>query len=224
MAPKIPDENVLIRYEGGSKLAGVIYIHRITDNRFTGSAGRNFEMLSKLCGDTALKNVVLVTNMWGEVGLTVGESRENELSSDFFKPAIDKGASMIRHDNTAESAHNIVRSIMKNSPMVLQIQRELVDEKKVIVDTAAGRAVNKELDEEIRRHQAELEEVQEEMKQAIEKKEEETRQELEEAMKELKEKMEGIKQDSERIASNYAAEKRKVEDKLKEMEQAKRER
>ena len=80
------------RYEKGSKLAGVIYTHRISDKRFTGIAGRNFKIFRELCGETNLKNVVLVTNMWGEVPHEVGKAREKELASVFLKPALDKGA------------------------------------------------------------------------------------------------------------------------------------
>ena len=182
-------------------------------------------MFRELCGDTTLRNVVLVTNMWGEVSLDVGESRENELSSNFFKPVLDKGAQMIRHYNTAQSAHDIIRRIMINRPIVLQIQRELVDEHKDIIDTAAGEAVNQELNKQIRRHQAELKVVQEEMMQALKEKDEETRQELEEETKKLQEQMEKIKQDSEGMASNYSAEKERMAAKMKEMEQeAKKER
>ncbi|KAF9653408.1 P-loop containing nucleoside triphosphate hydrolase protein [Thelephora ganbajun] len=206
-------------YEKGSKLAGVIYVHRISDKRFTGIAGRNFKMFRELCGDTTLKNVVLVTNMWGEVSRKVGESREDELSGNFFKPVLDKGAQMVRHHNTAQSAHDIIRMIMKNRPVVLQIQRELVDEHKDIIDTAAGEAVNRELNEQIRRHQAELKIVQEEMMQALKEKDEETRQELEEETRKLQEQMEKIKKDSEGMASNYAVEKERMEVKMKEMEQ-----
>lgn len=104
-------------------------------------------MFRELCGDTTLKNVALVTNMWGEVSPEVGESSEYELSSRSFKPVIDKGAQMVRHHNTGQSVHDIIRMIVKNRPVVLQIQRELVDEHKDIVDTAAGEAVNKELNE-----------------------------------------------------------------------------
>jgi hypothetical protein len=53
----------LDRYENGSKLAGVIYIYRISDNRFTGIAGRNFGIFRGFCGDETLKNVILVINM-----------------------------------------------------------------------------------------------------------------------------------------------------------------
>ena len=176
-------------------------------------------MFRELCGDAALKNVVLVTNMWGEVSRDVGEARENELSGKFFKPALDNGAQLVRHHNTVQSAHSIIRRIVANHPVALQIQRELVDEHKDITGTAAGEAVNRELHEQIRRHQAELKVVQEEMEQASKEKDEVTRRELEEARRKLEEEMEKIKKDSEGMALNYAAEKEKMEAKMKEMEE-----
>ena len=213
------------RYEAGSTLAGVIYIHRISDIRYTGISGRNFKMFRELCGDTTLKNVIIVTNMWGQVSKDIDEARENQLSSIFFKPALDKGARMARHNNTIRSTHSIIRRIMENHPVALQIQRELVDEHKDIVDTAAGRAVNQELDEQMRRHQTELKVVQEEMAQALKEKDEETRQEMEERTRELQEQMEMIKKNSEGMASSYAAEKERMEARMKEMElEARRER
>ena len=170
---------LLNRYERGCKLSGVIYIHRISDKRFTGMAGRNFRMFRELCGDSTLKNIVLVTNMWGQVSPEEGQDRENQLTSKFFKPVLDKGAQMIRHHNTVESAHNVIRAIIRNHPIVLQIQREIVDEGKAIVDTAAGEVVNKETKELIRRHQAEMEKVRQEMLQAMRDRDEVVRRELE---------------------------------------------
>ena len=181
-------------------------------------------MFRELCGDTTLKNVVLVTNMWGEVSRDVGEARANELANNFFKPALDKGAQMVHHSDTAQSAHDVILRIMGNHPLVLQIQRELVDEHKDILDTAAGEAVNRELNEQIRRHQAELKVVREEMMQAS-KRDEETRRELEEETRKLQKQIEKIKKDSEGMAYNYAAEKEKMATKMRAMEQeAKRER
>ena len=127
------------RYENGSKLTGIIYIHRISDRRITGIAGRNFRMPRELCGDHALKNVILVTNMWGDVSPDVGEAREQELVRPLFKSALDEGARLARHYNTSKSAHDIIRCVMKNQPIPLQIQCELVDEHKDLPDTAGGR-------------------------------------------------------------------------------------
>ena len=209
---------LLNRYERGSTLAGVIYVHRISDYRFTGISGRNFRMFRELCGESTLKNVVLVTNMWGDVSSEIGEAREDELSSKFFKPVLDKHARMVRHHNTTQSSHDIIRKIMTNHPEVLQIQRELVDEDKDIVDTAAGEAVNQELSEQIKRHRVELEKLQQEMAQALMKKDDETRQELDEERRKLQEMIEKTQKDSEEMAEKYAAEKEEMETKMIEME------
>ena len=209
----------LDRNEEGYKLSGVIYIHRISDNRFGGVAGRNFGMFRELCGDEALGSVVLVTNMWGGVSHDIGEARERELAGNFFKLAIYKGAQMVRHHNTVQSAHDIIRRIVGNRPVVLQIQRELVDEHRDITDTAAGKAINRELNEQIKRYQAELEEVQAEIAQALGDKDGETGQELEEVRRRLQEQVKEVTKDSEGIAANYAAEKTRMEARVKEMEQ-----
>jgi len=175
-------------------------------------------MFRELCGDSSLKNVILVTNMWGEVTEDVGETRERELTTNFFKPVLDKGAQLARHHNTTKSAHDIVRRIMENRPITLQIQRELVDEGKNIIDTAAGEAVNKELNEQMRRHQVEMKAIQEDMMKAFNEKDEETRKELEDEMRKLREQVKKTKMDSEGMASHYRAEKEAAEKRMNEMQ------
>ena len=136
----------LIRYEAGSRLAGVIYMHRISDIRFTEISRRNFEVFRKLCGDSALKNAVLVSNMWEDVPEGVGEEREKELINTFFKPAIDKGAQYACFHNTADSAYGIIRHIMEKKELIaLQIERELVDEGMDIADTAAAGVLSRHM-------------------------------------------------------------------------------
>ena len=72
-------------------------MHRISDFRVGGIARRNFSMFRNLCGDENLKNVVIVTNMWGEVDLPRGEAREQELRTDpqLFQPVMVQGAQML---------------------------------------------------------------------------------------------------------------------------------
>ena len=164
----------------------------------------------------ASENVILVTNMWGEVSPDIGEAREAELSRDFFKPALDGGAQMVRHHNTPESAQNIVRKMMKNHPVALRIQRELVDRRIDITDTAAGKVISDELNEQIGRYQTQLREVLEAMVEALKEKDEETMRELEEDKGKLQERGEKIKKDLEGMAANYAAEKERMEVKMKE--------
>ena len=79
--------------------------------------------------------------MWSRVKPEVGKEREAQLMSKdiFFKPALDNGARMVRHGNTVPSAQGIIRLLIDNRPLPLQIQRELVDENKDLVETRAGR-------------------------------------------------------------------------------------
>jgi hypothetical protein len=150
----------------GTKLAGVIYIHRISDNRVGGIAARNFEMFRKLCGDGSLKNVIIVTNMWGDVTAESGKARERELANDdaFFKPVLRKGALMLPHFNTVESAHTIFRHILNNRPQALQIQQEIVDEHKDISQTAAGERLNRELQKLAKKYEEEIKRLEEDMR------------------------------------------------------------
>ena len=176
-------------------------------------------MFRELCGDAALKNVVLVTNMWGGVPPDIGESRERELSRNFFKPALDLGAKMVRHHNTIQSAQDIIRKITAYRPIVLQIQRELVDEKKGITNTAAGEAVKRELNEQMKQHEDECKRLWEDMVQVTKEKDEETRMELDEERRRLQERMAEITKDEEGMALGYTEEKKRVEARVTKMEQ-----
>ena len=176
-------------------------------------------MFRQLCGDAVSRNVVLVTNMWADVSLEDGVDREDRLSSKFFKPVLDLGAQMARHHNTVQSAHDIVRKLLVNDPVVLQIQRELVDESKDITDTVAGEYVSRELNDQMKRHQAELKKVEEEMAQALKEKDGQTVQELEAERRRMQEQMEKTKMESYGMSLGYGTEKARMKAKMKEMEQ-----
>ena len=102
-------------------------------------------------------------------------------------------------------------AIPVNRLVVLRIQWELVEEHKTLVDTSAGKAVNRELEEQVRRHEAEFNRVLEVMQQALEDKDEEARKELEEETTRLLEQIRRIKEDAERMGVNYDAEKQRMD-------------
>jgi len=128
-------------YEKGVKLAGIIYFHRISDERFTGMDARNFSVFRKLCGEQTLKNVVIVTNMWDKVTPEVGKAREQQLSTKFSVAAADKGPRLRRHNGTVESAHAVIRAILENRRLPLQIQEELIDQRKKFPRTETGKEI-----------------------------------------------------------------------------------
>ncbi|KAI0071419.1 hypothetical protein K474DRAFT_1669017 [Panus rudis PR-1116 ss-1] len=134
-------------YTNGRKLNGVVYLHRISDYRMGGIARRNFRLFRQLCGDDSLQNVIIVTNMWGDVKPEVGEAREAELarSDSFFRAALDKGAQLMRHENTKRSAYRILGAVMGFTPRALRIQEELVDEELLLAETDVGAGLQAEL-------------------------------------------------------------------------------
>lgn len=179
--PRLTKPFDFISYANGIKLHGVIYLHRITDNRMGGASTRSFRLFRKLCGTTTLKNVIITTSMWDKVTLAEGEARETELKSDarFFKPALDDGAKVARHDHTTLSAHAIIRDIFSNSPLPLQLQHELVDEKKHLSETGAGTELGQQLDKLKEWFSDQMREMKEELQQLM-------RQNDERAVEELK--------------------------------------
>ncbi|EMD32135.1 hypothetical protein CERSUDRAFT_99815 [Gelatoporia subvermispora B] len=168
-------------YQNEKKLSGIIYMHRISDFRMGGTSKRNFTMFRKLCGDDTLKNVLIVTNMWGEVSAEVGSAREKELAADdiLFKPVLEKGARMLRHDNTLSSAHRILSCLINNRPEVLQIQDEVVNKHKDILQTAAATELARELEEQKRKQREEMDRVRREHEAAVAAQQEATRRALE---------------------------------------------
>lgn len=176
------------RYERGESLGGIIYLHRISDVRFTGTAGKSFKTLLAMCGDDALRNLVIVTNMWGKVDPDVGMAREQELAESFFKPALDKGARLLRHDHTPGSAHDAIRTVLENQRVPLQIQEEMVDRWKQVGETAAGKELQRELDRQAEKRLTQLRELQEMLDQT-EADDGETRQELKQEILTLREEL-----------------------------------
>ncbi|KAG6856637.1 hypothetical protein H0H87_002227 [Tephrocybe sp. NHM501043] len=126
------------------KLAGVVYLHEISQPRMMGAPRRNLEMFRELCGEKAIRNVVLATTKWEEVSLDLGERREQQLRDNYWKYMLKLGSQMLRfrgqHDT--KSAWEIVDRILNHvSVDALQIQEEMVDLRRILPETGAGRAL-----------------------------------------------------------------------------------
>ena len=181
---------------------------------------RNFNMFRKLCGDDPLKNVVIVTNMWKNVDPRTGDKREIRLrgSDTYFKPVLDKGARITRHDDTASSAENIIRLVLENHPLPLRIQEELVIEGKDITQTGAGKELNQAQTEQIRKYKEQLDEAMKEMQEAMSEENEGLKRELKERTEEIEREITKFQKDRERLASDYKKEKERLEAHVKQME------
>ncbi|KAJ2922057.1 hypothetical protein H1R20_g15031, partial [Candolleomyces eurysporus] len=221
------------QYRKGQTLHGIIYVHRISDLRVGGLAKTNFGIFRGLCGDPFLRNVVIMTNMWSRLSTEMeGHRRVAELASldDFFKPAMASGAVMMHHaKDTVDSARAVIRQILKNHPIALDIQKEIVDQHKDITQTGAGMALDKKLAELAHRYELRLKAQFEAAEEARHERDEETmKEQLEEAerVRQLLEKLEEEKRDQARqyqlLQERFAKVERKREQVIHEAEERSR--
>ncbi|KAH8103309.1 P-loop containing nucleoside triphosphate hydrolase protein, partial [Cristinia sonorae] len=215
-------------YRQDKKLSGIVYMHRISDTRMSGVSKRNFGMFRSLCGEKTLRNVVLVTNMWGEIQQSVGEAREHELATDdiLFKPVLDKGAAMARHMNSSESALAILQRFVDNHPEALAIQTEVVEEGRGIDDTTAGvdlqREMTREIEEAKRRQEDEVRRVREAMEATAREQERRHAEEMKKARLEMEENIRRAQEAHDREMARQEAERRRRENEKREYERRKR--
>lgn len=136
-------------YRSSVKLSGLIYLHRISDNRMAGTPYKNLRMFGELCGDTAMNHVILVSTMWGRVKADIGNQREQQLKENFWKPLIDKGSRVDRlkqppneRDWPAE-AWRVVGQLVSESQKrdAVLLQEELVNLELKLNETEAGKTL-----------------------------------------------------------------------------------
>jgi len=134
------------QYELGVQLKGIVYMQRITDIKMTGSSMKTLQIFQKICGETALRNVLLITSRWGEVEESLGASRERELRDDFWAYMLGKGSRLSRFHGDRQSAITLVGQVLVQDSVVLDLQHELVDKGKRLNETSAGAFVNDDLE------------------------------------------------------------------------------
>ncbi|KAL9622433.1 MAG: hypothetical protein Q9160_003278 [Pyrenula sp. 1 TL-2023] len=147
-----------ISYANRICISGIIFLHSISDNRVSGSKRRNITMFREVVGEAAYENVAIATTMWRKGEYDAGARRENQLCQDYFNDILAGGGRMSRlasgvggsaeeEDKARLEALEIVSHLMaraKAGPVVLKIQSEIVDERKTLDQTAAGRVLGGE--------------------------------------------------------------------------------
>ena len=170
-------------------------------------------MFRELCGEKPLKNVVLMTNMWGLVTSDQqGVAREQQLKDKYFKAAIEKGAKLCRYNNDLESGQVILREILEKEPVVLKIQEELIDEGKNIGETGAVAELRRGILEVEGNYKREIKELEENMQRAEEEKDEEARQEFEEERRRMQEEMGDLRKEYDEMQPKFDEARREMEE------------
>ena len=133
------------RYGKDMKLGGLLYFHRISDNRRTDTPLKILGMFEELCGKNTLQKVILTTTMWDEVDQETGETREGELRSTYWRPMLQRNSTINRFMRTRESAFTVIDPLIEaaNIRFSALLQQELKDMRKKL--SSSSRAAGQEL-------------------------------------------------------------------------------
>ena len=129
-----------------------------------GTPLKNLRIFQKLCGKEALRHIIFTTTMWDDVQDDEGERREKELRTKYWKTMIDQGSMVARFFSTLESAWNVVEPLLleANDRCAVQIQEEMVDLKKQLPETKAGKELYNTLDKLVQMQRDTLKRIREE--------------------------------------------------------------
>lgn len=134
-------------YKKGTLLSGILYFHRISDNRMAGTPLKNLRVFQKLCGTKAMSQVVLVTTMWDEVDEAVGNERLEELKDNYWKLMIAQGSTTYDYRNTLESSKQLLSQLVERKRREVRLQKEIADKHLELRETDAGRELYSRLDQ-----------------------------------------------------------------------------
>jgi hypothetical protein len=99
-------------YDRKNKVAGILYLHRISDVRLTESPFAHLMMFQQSWGGNVLpQRVLLATTMWSQVDPATGDYREEKIRG-VWEKMIALGSGMTRFDHTTESAWQIVDQLL----------------------------------------------------------------------------------------------------------------
>ncbi|KAL4064078.1 hypothetical protein V8B97DRAFT_1343731 [Scleroderma yunnanense] len=126
-------------------------------------------MSQKLCGEAPPKNVVIVTTMWDKVTPQEGLRHEQQLrSSDSLKAILGEGAIMMRHNETHNSAADIISYILWESANITQFVREIDQKMVTLEDTATDTKLHSKIRELLQQQESKMDSLKLETKKMLE--------------------------------------------------------
>ena len=159
-------DGFLRRYENEILLSGLLYFHRISDNRMAGTPLKNLRMFEELCGKNACQHVIMITTMWDEVDEQMGIARERELKLNYWRWMLERGSTTNRFMQTRKSALRLIEPLIDaaNAKSSVLLQQELVDMRTELPATSAGIRLFSEMEILVKRRQEVLDRIRNAMK------------------------------------------------------------
>lgn len=103
------------RYEDDTRLAGIIYLHKVTDVLPHGNFQWILEQFSRVC-EVRDSKIAIVPNMWRKTDWGTKSNQEQYLASHdlYVKAVLDSGAKIVPHDDTRKSALEVIQKVLRN--------------------------------------------------------------------------------------------------------------
>lgn len=152
-------------YDDRKRLVGIIYLHSISDKYMPESSSKNLRMLRCLCGTPNLDHIILASTLWDEVTKTDSDTRDWQLFQvgNLLGDLKKDGFMVRRYDYTQGGAMALVSELLQLPPIVLQIQQEISIEEKKLIETDAGKEVDRALADLKKKHLADLADIRQEL-------------------------------------------------------------
>ena len=172
----------------------------------TGTAVKNLDLFTRLCGDESLKNVMLLTTKW-DTPAKFSQSHEEELTTNFWASMIKLGcpkpkrigAIVDEASSIVDPISQVIAPMLKYEPTWLQIQRELGTGKDLI-GTLDGQYLNEELSAAVSEYMQIAKSV---LQEAHASKQKTTKEMLTEEAEEYEAKLEDAQKDKEALAEDF---------------------
>ncbi|KAF5849062.1 hypothetical protein GGP41_005977 [Bipolaris sorokiniana] len=160
-------------YKSELTIGGMIYVHRITDVRMSGSSVKSLRIFEKICGEHCFPHVTVVTTMWDLIKTKEARDaatiRENTLRerAEFFGTLTRAGARMERHYDEDSARHIVEMLADRQRNFSLQLQEEMKQSRAMTLEkTTAGKYLEGELDSMRRRYEMQKKELEESMEES----------------------------------------------------------
>jgi len=151
-------------YSRGVKLSGAVYLLQISATRMSGQSLRSLSLWMSVCGENNFNALVLVTTYWDRGDRDMYLRREEAIRTAFWDKQIALGSKMFRHDEGKISAENIVSYLVqRKQKIVLELQKQLVEDKKAPEETTTGRDIQERVNKQIAELEADLVRIREEL-------------------------------------------------------------
>ncbi|KAJ0331020.1 hypothetical protein COL922a_012073 [Colletotrichum nupharicola] len=166
---ELEDSDILMRIAGylgpSIRLSGIFHLHPVNSRRMGGVATRNLELFRNMVGQDNMRNIKLITKMWNDVEHAQGEKHLEELTRDFWNETVAAGAQVDRCRDAAQDGLRIIQSVLRTSPVTLQLQRGM-EAGCGLAETTAGKSLMDRYDELQERYHTDMNVLREQLAKA----------------------------------------------------------